>query len=70
MECNVHTLHITKNLGAALKDIRSSSEVVKLWVDAICINQDHLAEKNHQVKNMGSIYWMAERVLVWLGPER
>ncbi|RDW66342.1 hypothetical protein BP6252_09977 [Coleophoma cylindrospora] len=38
-----------------------------LWIDALCINQINLLERNHQVKIMGSIYSTAQQVLVWLG---
>ncbi|KAK5091835.1 hypothetical protein LTR70_006365 [Exophiala xenobiotica] len=40
------------------------------WVDAICIDQLNIAERNHQVRQMGSIYRQADRVLVWLGNDR
>jgi len=40
-----------------------------LWIDAICINQNDVIEKNHQVAMMGQIYTQAQRVVVWLGPE-
>ena len=38
-----------------------------LWVDAVCINQASLHERNHQVGLMGKIYSQATNVLVWLG---
>jgi Heterokaryon incompatibility protein (HET) len=38
-----------------------------LWIDAICINQDDIDERNEQVRMMGNIYQKAERVTVWLG---
>lgn len=37
-----------------------------LWVDAICIDQGNIAEKNTQVPLMSTIYSHAA-VLVWLG---
>ncbi|KAK4658365.1 hypothetical protein QC762_101200 [Podospora pseudocomata] len=37
-----------------------------LWVDAICIDQGNIAEKNTQVSLMSTIYSHAA-VLVWLG---
>ena len=40
-----------------------------LWIDAICINQDDIAEKNHQVQQMGKIYAYATLVLMWLGKD-
>ncbi|KNG48277.1 hypothetical protein DDE82_005396 [Stemphylium lycopersici] len=38
-----------------------------LWVDALCIDQDSIYEKNHQVAQMGSIYSQAGEVISWLG---
>lgn len=31
-----------------------------LWIDALCINQSNVAERNHQVKHMASIYRLAQ----------
>ncbi|KAE8340787.1 heterokaryon incompatibility protein-domain-containing protein [Aspergillus arachidicola] len=39
------------------------------WVDAICINQEDIPEKNSQVRQMSSIYRSADVVLSWLGVE-
>ena len=58
---------ITANLHIALRFLRMKSEARLLWVDAICINQYDLQEKNHQVRMMWNIYHNAARVLVWLG---
>ncbi|KAH6671045.1 heterokaryon incompatibility protein-domain-containing protein [Halenospora varia] len=38
-----------------------------LWVDALCINQDDLLERNAQVGRMGRLFEVAKRVHVWLG---
>ncbi|KAK5107370.1 hypothetical protein LTR62_001350 [Meristemomyces frigidus] len=38
------------------------------WIDAICINQNDLAERGEQVYNMWRIYASAEMVFSWLGP--
>lgn len=38
-----------------------------VWIDSICINQNDIAERNHQVKLMRKIYSSATVVLVWLG---
>lgn len=37
------------------------------WVDAVCINQDNLFERNSQVARMGEIYECAQDVRIWLG---
>jgi hypothetical protein len=38
-----------------------------LWIDAICIDQKTVEERNHQVRQMSSIYRKAQDVMVWLG---
>ena len=38
-----------------------------IWIDQICINQDYLEEKCHQVAQMTAIYSKAFRTLVWPG---
>jgi hypothetical protein len=71
VECDGSQLLITKNCLAALRNLRFESEVRKLWIDAICIDQTATQaaaqEKNHQLKLMGEVYAHAERVLIWLG---
>jgi hypothetical protein len=37
------------------------------WVDAICIDQTSIMERNHQVTQMGSIYAKADEVIGWFG---
>ena len=59
---------ITANLFAALRRLRRDrEEPLELWVDALCINQDDVQERNHQVRLMGNIYKRADEVLMWLG---
>lgn len=41
----------------------------KLWIDAICINQLDIHERNHQVQQMKHIYSDASEVFIWLGLE-
>ncbi|KAK2763155.1 hypothetical protein FQN54_009791 [Arachnomyces sp. PD_36] len=38
-----------------------------IWVDALCINQDNLKEKSHQIQLMSEIYAKASGVFAWLG---
>jgi hypothetical protein len=38
-----------------------------LWVDALCINQDNLEERDQQVRSMKTIYQHAEKVYIYLG---
>ena len=40
-----------------------------LWIDALCIDQSNVAERNHQVAMMSIIYAQASTVLVSLGAD-
>ncbi|KAF2993691.1 hypothetical protein E8E13_001942 [Curvularia kusanoi] len=60
-------LLITKNLHAALAQLRDPEISKTLWIDAICINQADLQERASQVRMMAQIYSHAARVVVWLG---
>ena len=64
---------VTKNLEQALRHVSHfqsrKNEVVTIWVDAICINQRNVEERNSQVKMMWKIYAAAEKVRTWLDVE-
>jgi hypothetical protein len=62
-------INITPNCDAALRRIRAHSgkQGNLLWIDAICIDQNNVEEKNLQVPLMNNIYKQAERVLLWIG---
>lgn len=64
------SLAVTKSLANALRHLRYSEDSRALWIDAICINQQNLTERSHQVKRMADIYSLADRVVAWLGPAR
>lgn len=61
-------LSITKNLYDGLLRIRRS-DTTRLWVDAVCINQTNVAERNSQVARMADIYRLASRVIAWIGDD-
>jgi Heterokaryon incompatibility protein (HET) len=42
---------VRENLYQALQYIRSETGEIKLWVDALCINQGNQEERNHQVRS-------------------
>ncbi|KAE8442534.1 hypothetical protein EG329_003249 [Mollisiaceae sp. DMI_Dod_QoI] len=63
VECQV-----TASLEAGLRHLRTKDEVVILWVDALCINQTDIPEKNVQLGQMREIYVLAKSVIAWLGP--
>lgn len=58
-------LSITWSLFQALYHIRAGHQ--RLWVDAICINQEDLHERQQQVQEMSKIYQGAQNVVIWLG---
>ncbi|KXX73982.1 Heterokaryon incompatibility protein 6, OR allele [Madurella mycetomatis] len=59
-------LAVPANLYAALRDLRHPTDSLRIWVDAICINQPDTSERNHQVPLMHSIYNRPQLVRVWL----
>lgn len=67
IEVDGQRLWTTENLYIALQYLRSRDQDRILWIDAICINQSDLAEKNQQVLEMGKIFSHAARVMFWLG---
>jgi hypothetical protein len=56
-------------LYAALRRLRShwEGQEIAVWIDALCINQDDIQERNEHVKSMREIYQGAETVRIWLG---
>ncbi|KAH8199451.1 hypothetical protein TruAng_006389 [Truncatella angustata] len=58
---------IGQNLYAALRYMRNQKRELPFWVDAICINQNDLPERNHQLQIMHQIYFRANTVVIWLG---
>lgn len=59
----------TKNCWEMLRFMRPWRGTRMIWVDAICINQGDIPERNSQVALMSSIYSAGSRVIVYLGPE-
>jgi hypothetical protein len=73
-----HRFPVTENLESALRHMRNLKATSKSansrtrsfwWVDAICINQDDVLERNQQVNLMTMIYKKAASVHIWLGEE-
>lgn len=62
-----HRFNVTENLYAVLLRLRDRSFERIIWVDAICINQADVKEKERQIQSMAKIYSQANRVIVWLG---
>jgi hypothetical protein len=78
---NGRPFSIAKNLYAFLKQtrdalddngfralfIKDGDQPMMFWVDAICINQEDLAERSQQVQCMKRIYEQSLHVIAWLG---
>lgn len=69
------TLLVTENLYAGLLSLRAGRSLLPgsqdvFWIDAICINQEDVREREHQVQHMAVIYARALSVLVWLREDR
>ncbi|MCJ1357196.1 MAG: hypothetical protein MMC33_007192 [Icmadophila ericetorum] len=67
--CNAQEFPVSSHLYALLQNVtpRGVPASVTIWIDAICINQDHLEEKDVHIPRMSEIYSGAHFVLVWLG---
>ncbi|KAK8877494.1 heterokaryon incompatibility protein-domain-containing protein [Apiospora arundinis] len=78
MNLNGEPFRITKSLANALRWVkhhwlkyfpgRDGSEL-RIWADAVCINQEDKAEKSFQVPLMGTIYDTAELVISSIASE-
>lgn len=69
---NGSRIKVQTNLESALRILRGKKPMksdYKIWIDALCINQEDLAERSTEVKRMRLIYKLARSVIVWLGLE-
>ncbi|KAE9378667.1 HET-domain-containing protein, partial [Stipitochalara longipes BDJ] len=64
---NMQEFLVTKNLEMAIRRVRHPEKLSLYWIDAICINQDDLEERNQQVRIMRDIYSSASQVVVYVG---
>ena len=60
---------MTDNLWLALWHLRLPDRKRIIWIDAICIDQSNIKERNRVVLRMKDIYERADEVIAWLGPE-
>jgi hypothetical protein len=65
--CNGCQLDVTRNLKSALRDLRRHDAPRILWIDAICINQNDIEEREQQLRIMADVFRSAVRTVVWLG---
>ncbi|KAK3328228.1 heterokaryon incompatibility protein-domain-containing protein [Cercophora scortea] len=80
--CDGRTMLVTANLHDALHMLKgtmmaahhhntdpAAAPTKHLWIDAVCVNQDDVEERNAQVARMAQTFLSAESVEVWLGAE-
>lgn len=63
----VAVLMVPRNCFDALKALRLRMGTRLLWIDAICINQNDLAERSSQVRMMARIFASASSTLIYVG---
>jgi hypothetical protein len=65
-------LRLRERAAAALRRLRPASttcsQPTRIWIDAVCINQQDGAEKAQQILLMTRVYRQAIRACVWLAP--
>lgn len=69
IQCNGKAFSVRQNLFDALCQVSDKKYSEYFGIDAICVNQDNIAERNAQVALMGELYKTAEEVYVWLGKD-
>ena len=65
--CSGQRITVRKNLMAALLQFKERGFGRYIWIDAICIDQTNVEEKNMQIPLMAEIYKSAKKVISWLG---
>lgn len=65
--CYGKDLLVSESCVAALRRLRSTTIEEVLWIDAICINQISMKEREQQMKLMGDVYSNASTTCIWLG---
>ncbi|KAJ3537898.1 hypothetical protein NM208_g6132 [Fusarium decemcellulare] len=58
---------VQPNLYDVLLQLHQFCSRKGLWIDALCINQEDLTERQFQVTVMNQIYGSASLVIIWLG---
>ncbi|KAI0434771.1 heterokaryon incompatibility protein-domain-containing protein [Xylaria sp. FL1042] len=72
---NGESTTVTKPLKNALQRLRTwwraqyNNDSVCLWIDALCISQGDIPERNSQIRRMRQIYSTAIKVLIMTGPD-
>ena len=69
IEINGVKVPVRENLWDFLHQQLLHGNYGPFWIDALCIQQSEVHERNHQVRMMDYIYRDAVLVLIWLGKE-
>ncbi|KIX08584.1 uncharacterized protein Z518_03240 [Rhinocladiella mackenziei CBS 650.93] len=69
-EVNGSTLMVQRNLRRVIEHLRDDYQTRRVWIDAVCIDQKSIQERNHQVQMMGKIYGNANYVVACLNAAR
>lgn len=64
---NEQPFKVMPTLEQALHRLRDPEQPRKIWIDAICIDQENPEEKVDQIRQMQNIFADAVQVIVWLG---
>jgi hypothetical protein len=64
---NGYSKAITRNLHEASLRLRHACESKRMWIDAVCINQNDQREESTQFIRMRDIHATARQVFIWLG---
>lgn len=63
---DLRNCYVSEHLWRALKRLRMTTQDRFVWVDVICINQQDVDERNHQLLLMRHIYAKALRTIIWI----
>ncbi|KIM96237.1 hypothetical protein OIDMADRAFT_148668 [Oidiodendron maius Zn] len=67
IKLNGQPFQVTVNLFLCLERLNLRDDYEWLWIDALCIDQQNIKEKEYQVPLMEKIYRLTQRVIIWLG---
>ncbi|KAM7191271.1 Heterokaryon incompatibility protein (HET) domain containing protein [Rhypophila sp. PSN 637] len=69
IKVNGKSFHVRLNLDAALRRLIKDGVKLPIWIDAICIDQSNIPERNAQVQDMWGVYFQAVKTFAWIGPD-
>lgn len=69
VEIDGSVIDVPASSAATLRCMRRPDTCRRVWIDAVCINQADIPERNSQVAMMGEIYRRSSHNLVYLGEE-